>query len=243
MRGISSAKYWEALILLGSQVKLLQTGEQAERNKEIIRSLDTQILNNKTICVHMRGKRYELRRDERSKVGVVLRSVLLALESVKEIRERGVPISGISIITLMEVQSVWGKMMQHLSVKDKAVLGEMTVAVIRGTNPLIATNSSELLGIHNTTESYQLDNAELVYLDLLRMSHCVWLAVSEPLGRGSYSGTAALWSGKKYCSSKPWMLCDPKSAEAVNITTSMPWSDDEMGRLQNPKEFCVKAVC
>lgn len=242
LRGIPSAEYWQALISLGSQVKLRQSGALANKNEMIMRSIDTQFINGETICVHLRGKNYEHHRDQRHKVAAVVDSVLLALESIGRIRERGMLISGITIITAMEVESAWNESLQRLSEKDKAALHEVNVAVMRGRSLLLAANGSELREVRSaldnrTTESGQLDNTELMYLDLLRMSQCPWLVLAEPLGRGSFSGSAVLWSGKQYCTSMPWMVCDPKFAGDMNVTTSVPWSDNELSRFMHPFAF------
>lgn len=242
LRGISSAEYWKALTLLGSQVKLTQTGTRASKNDKIMRSLGTQFINSHTICIHVRGKIYEHHRDHRHKVSVIVDSMLLALESVRQMRNNSVPITRVSIITGMEMESAWNESLLRLSLKDRTTLGQLDVTVMRGESPAVSTNNSELHKVAlpempNTKEVKPFDNTELVYLDLMRMFKCPWLVLAEPLGRGSFSGSAALWSGKHYCTPMPWMLCDPKMAERMQFNTSVPWSDNHLSRLVSPSSF------
>ena len=99
-----------------------------------------------------------------------------------------------------------------------------------------------IVAADNTLVNISYDNASTtdnIYLDLITMKQCSFLVVEEPLGRGTFSGSAAILSGKRYCTSLPWLLCNTETAQLANFTVENPWSDQNVKRLLNPRTFRV----
>lgn len=242
IRGISTKKYWNALILLGSQVRLL---DGDDRNREIRKVVGEKFLNESTICVHLRGKQYEHRQNNHSKVTSLIESVRLGIETYRQL-QRAFPITAMTIITAMETKDVWQQSMRALPARDMDQLKSIGTVVMEGSRQLILRNVSILHELQTDEpesvltpleEGSTFDTADLVYLDLLRMTRCTWLVMAEPPGRGSFSGAAALWSGKHFCTSMQWLLCDPKVADTGNLSIITPWSDDHLDRFMSPPVF------
>ncbi len=248
MNGISTRKYWKTLMLLGSQIKLLYKDEQYAKRNEQIRNLTREkYLDEKAVCVHLRGKEYEHHRNHQFKITSVKESLQLGLETYRQLN-RTLEMTTLSIITAVGIDDVWNETLEILSVRDRTELDSINTVIMQGQHTLVKQKASELHEFPVEEDSHlgnwsrwsvTLDITNLLYLDLLRMARCSWLVIAEPLGRGSFSGTAALWSAKHYCTSMQWLLCDPKVAHASNLSTTIPWSQDLIKRLVKPPVYQI----
>lgn len=232
--GISTAKYWQALTAMASVVTLRSDNLEASLIRRRLRKIDSAVsIGNSTLCVHVRGKGYEHHRgSRRRKVSVLVENLRLAIETYRQIKHS---ISHIHLITAMEIESVWSDGIETLS--------ETSLQLMHSTKVTVKNENLQMLvAADNTLVNISYDNASTtdnIYLDLITMKQCSFLVVEEPLGRGTFSGSAAILSGKRYCTSMPWLLCNTETARLANFTVENPWSDQNVKRLLNPRSFRV----
>lgn len=233
LRGISTEAYWKALTEIAWTVSLrYNDNPQASILRTSVRNLyDVIPIRRSTLCVHVRGKGYEHHRgSRRRKVSVLFESLRLAIQTFSQIKHA---VSHIHFITAMDVQSVWSESINKLSGEGLQLLRTAKVT-IKNENIQMIMNPAAALANASVAAASATDN---IYLDLTTMTQCPFLVIEEPLGRGTFSGTAALLSGKQYCTAMPWLLCNSDAAHHANFTAENPWSDSNTNRLVNPKMF------